>query len=235
LLKYTLSTSSLKRKQGIDFSFHLSFGNASSHRNSHQSHHVAKIMGSKHVRYDSVVQADTPDQPRSVYRIDDGEVIQDESAQPEARESSLHSKESIEDQIETPPPIQPTHIYSTIPEEIEPADLVTPDPLTTIPPLTPDPVTPDQSKPSAFWSSSFGVSVRKGGRDNKDHSVPESEEAKPIEEANGRMAVVRDNKMPLCRYGTHRRLNQLGDDVKNKVCKFHKSRKGKDKQWLECE
>ena len=181
------------------------------------------------------------------------EAIQDEPAQPEAREPSLHPKKCMERQIEASRPVQPTHICSTIPEEIEPADLVTPDGLTphlattdhTTPDLatpdlaTPDLATPDQSIWATFRRYLFGVSMRKGGKGKNhiDHHRPEpkEEEEKPTDEFSSEMAAKRNKKKPKCKYGVHRSLDQPGDDVENKMCKFHKSRKGKDKQWLECE
>jgi len=116
-------------------------------------------------------------------------------------------------------------------------DGLTPDPLTPEN-LTPDFATPGQPIRANFWHSLFGVSMRKGGgRNHIDHHCPEpkDEEAKPTKGVNAEMAAKRNNKVPKCKYGTHRSLDQPRDDVENKICKFHKSRKGEDKKEEDCQ
>ena len=175
--------------------------------------------------------AETSDQPLAIRPSDDREAVQDEPAQPEARGPSLHSKESMEHQIEEALPIALTSLDPTVSDEIKTSDLVTPDPF------TPDLATPDQSKPSTFWSSSFGVSVCKGGGYHKDHRRPEPKpkEVQPTKGVNGQTAATRDTRTPRCKHGNKRELDQVGDDVENKICKFHKGKKGEDKLTEPCQ
>jgi len=176
---------------------------------------------------------------------DDEDGNQDEPAQVRTRKFSVDTSSPVLHEFEKSLPTQPTPLGSIVPEESEPADLMTPDPVTpdivTPDPLTPDPVAPSKSTCATFLASlglrSLAGSVNKSNENHKDRHrpVPKNEEEKTVEEFNGKMALVRDNKTPLCRYGTHRRLNQLGDDVKNKVCKFHRKKLTEEKMWLECE
>jgi len=217
-------------------------------------------MGSQHGRYESDLPAKLSTKRSASCLNDDEDYIQDEPAQVRTREFSVETSSRVLHEFEQSLPIPTTHLDPTVPKQIEPADLVTPDPLTpdpltldpltldpltldplTLDPLTPHPVTPDKSIWATFLASlgfrSLAGSVNKSNENHKDHHRPEpkEEEDKTTQEVNDRMALVRDNRMPRCKYGTHRRLNQQGDDVQNKVCKFHKSKLTEEKKWLECE
>ncbi|KAI4906384.1 hypothetical protein J4E90_010603 [Alternaria incomplexa] len=88
-----------------------------------------------------------------------------------------------------------------------------------------EPVQSETREPSLHTSSPVQnkieevQSVNKLNENHKDHHhpVPENEEAKPTKEVNGRMAALRDKKKPLCRYGTHRKLDQPRDDIKREI------------------
>jgi hypothetical protein len=52
---------------------------------------------------------------------------------------------------------------------------------------------------------------------------------------NSKQAACRPAQIPRCKYGSHRVLNHLGDDVRNKVCWRHKVRRGENDKDLPCE
>ncbi|KAI4942434.1 hypothetical protein J4E86_010237 [Alternaria arbusti] len=199
-------------------------------------------MGLQHGRYDSPAKLSTKRSASCLSDDEDGN--QDEPAQVRTRKFSVDTSSPVLHEFEKSLPTQPTPLGSTVPEESEPADLMTPDPVTpdivTPDPLTPDPVAPNKSIWATLLASlgfrSLAGSVNKNNENHKDRHRPElkneeeEEEEKPTKEINAEMAAKRHNKKPLCKYGTHRKLDRPGDDVKNKVCKFHKSRKGEDKK-----
>jgi hypothetical protein len=52
---------------------------------------------------------------------------------------------------------------------------------------------------------------------------------------NSKQAACRPAQIPRCKYGSHRVLNYVGDDVRNKVCWRHKARRGENDKDLPCE
>lgn len=51
---------------------------------------------------------------------------------------------------------------------------------------------------------------------------------------NNKTAATRENKKPKCKYGNRRKLDHPRDDVKGKVCWFHKSKRGEDRKDENC-
>jgi hypothetical protein len=49
------------------------------------------------------------------------------------------------------------------------------------------------------------------------------------------VAACRANKMPHCKHGTGRKLDQPGDDAVGRLCWFHKSKRSQDKQVESCQ
>ena len=61
------------------------------------------------------------------------------------------------------------------------------------------------------------------------------EQTKKTYTLNAKAAACGTGGVKKCKYGTYRVLDQQGDDEVNRVCKFHKSRKGEDKRGEACQ
>ncbi|KAI4642779.1 uncharacterized protein J4E79_011395 [Alternaria viburni] len=61
------------------------------------------------------------------------------------------------------------------------------------------------------------------------------EQTKKTYTLNAKAAACGTGGVKKCKYGTYRVLDQQGDDVVDRVCKFHKSRKGEDKRGEACQ
>jgi hypothetical protein len=72
---------------------------------------------------------------------------------------------------------------------------------------------------------------------NKDRHPPikQPEKEKGTQTVSCKMAATGRNNIPQCRYGDRRKLTHRNDDVENKVCWFHGSRRGKDKKDQQCQ
>ena len=64
--------------------------------------------------------------------------------------------------------------------------------------------------------------------------IEQPEKEKGTKAVNSRMRATKENKAPKCRYG-HRKLDQKGDDIENKVCWFHGGKLGGDKKDAPCQ
>ena len=199
-------------------------------------------MGSQRCKHDSVMQTKPSNKRCATCPSDDRNDIHKEPSKEELSELNLHASSPVLHEIEEFQSIPPTPLDPTTPEETKSADLVTSVPLTPAP-LTPHPVAPSKSIWATLLASlgfrSLAGSVNKNNENHKDRHRPElkneEDEEKPTKEINAEMAAKRHDKKPLCKYGTHRKLDRTGYDKENKICKFHKIRKGEDKKEDDCQ
>ncbi|CAN9428624.1 unnamed protein product [Alternaria alternata] len=103
------------------------------------------------------------------------------------------------------------------------------------------PYSPSQSAgfPDILRTDKFAPTQHAKSGDHRDHHKPEpvtqTEKEKGTKTVNSMMAATKRNDVPLCKYGSRRKLTQRNDDVKNKVCWFHGSRHGEDKKGERCQ
>ncbi|KAF7671916.1 hypothetical protein GT037_010139 [Alternaria burnsii] len=91
--------------------------------------------------------------------------------------------------------------------------------------------------PDVLRTDKFALTQHSGF--HRDHHKPEpvtqTEKEKGTKTVNSMMAATKKNNVPLCKYGSRRKLNHRNDDVKNRVCWFHGSRHGEDKKGKRCQ
>ncbi|KAH6839779.1 hypothetical protein B0T12DRAFT_34653 [Alternaria alternata] len=109
------------------------------------------------------------------------------------------------------------------------------------PPSLKRPYSPFQSDgfPDVLRTDKFAPTQHAKSGDHRDHHKPEpvtqTEKEKGTKTVNSMMAATKKNNVPLCKYGSRRKLNHRNDDVKNRVCWFHGSRHGEDKKGQPCQ